>query len=97
VQNQPPAPLLRSPSLRSRSDGWFLAFPHINVEPRRGNIIENDLFWVGNGRLIRGKRGTSPTRRDPRVEEGHFSCKRRLRRHLLRSAKWDSSIRRPRT
>jgi hypothetical protein len=55
VQNQPAAPLLRSPSLRSRSDGRILAFPDINVEPRRGTIVENDLFWVGNGCLIRAK------------------------------------------
>ena len=35
-------------------------------------------FWIGNGRLIRCKRGASPNHRDPRVEEGYFSSERGL-------------------
>jgi len=50
---------------------------------RRGNIVENDLFWVGNGCLIRCKPGTSPNRRDPRVEEGHFPASRDCREACL--------------
>ena len=49
------------------------------MEAPRSNIVENDLFWVGNGRLIRCDAGASPNRRRP------FSCER-LRRHLPRSA-----------
>jgi hypothetical protein len=53
-------------------DGRFVGFLHIIVEARRSNIVENDLFWVGNGRLIRCETGASPNRRDPRIEVGHF-------------------------
>jgi hypothetical protein len=41
-----------------------------------GNIVGNDLFLLGNGRLLRCKQGASPTHRDPHVEEGNFSCER---------------------
>ena len=48
-------------------DGRFGGFLHIIVETRRSNIVENDLFWVGNGRLIRGaKQGQA------RIVAGHF-------------------------
>jgi hypothetical protein len=36
------------------------------------NIVESDLFWAGNRRLIRCKLGASPNRGDLRVEESHF-------------------------
>ncbi len=41
----------------SSTDGRFVGFLHIIVEARRSNIVENDLFWVGNGRHIRCKLG----------------------------------------
>jgi signal transduction histidine kinase/CheY-like chemotaxis protein len=43
---------------------------------KRGNIVENDIFWVESGRPIWCILATSPNRRDPRVEEGYFPASR---------------------